>query len=89
MEYEGSPDDDTRLIIHTMSFTLRGYLFRPGDSKGLIKEAIVDFFDTNSFGLPPEEQFIQKKITFAVNPPEAGPDDPHVIDETNEDFNNC
>lgn len=89
IDYEGGAEDEDRLIIHTISLTLRGYLFRPGNARGLIKEAIVDFFDVNSFGKPPEEQFIQKKVTFAVNPGTADPDDPHTIDKTNEDFDNC
>lgn len=88
IEYEGPADDEDRLITYTFSLTLRGFLFRPGDAKGLIKTAIANFFDTNSLGLPPEEQFIQKKVTFAVNPEEAGPDDPHTIDKTHEDFDN-
>ena len=89
IDYEGAPEDDDRLIIHTLSLTLRGYLFRPSRSRGLIKEAIVDFFDTNSLGLPPEEQFIQKEVKFEVNPKDAGPDDPHTIDKTHTDFDNC
>jgi len=88
IEYEGAADDEDRLILYTFSLTLRGYLFRPVEDKGIIKTAIVDFFDINDVGQPPEEQHVQKRVTFAVDPETAGPDDPHTIIKTDEDFTN-
>lgn len=87
--YGGTQPSEDRMLVWTMTFVLRGYLFRPSDGKGLIKTAIVDFFDLNNVGKAPEERVTLKNITVAVDPEEAGPNDPHTIIETNTELNSC
>lgn len=89
IEYQGSAADEDRLIIFSLSFTLRGYLFRPTGDQDLIKKAIANFKDLNDFGEELEDQFTQVTITSEVDPETAGPEDPHTIETTTEDFIDC
>jgi hypothetical protein len=45
--YEGSFDDGPRrYIIHTLTFTMKGYFFGPVSSGGVIKRAITNLYDS-------------------------------------------
>lgn len=46
-QYQGSLSDMARrYIIHTLTFTMKGYFFGPVGSTGVIKRAIVNMFNT-------------------------------------------
>lgn len=87
--YGGVQPAEDRMLVWTMTFVMRAYVFRPSDDKGLIKTAIVDFLDTNNLGKDPEQQVVMKNVTVAVNPTTANRDDPHTIIETNTELGAC
>lgn len=42
IEYEGDRESDTRLVIYTLTFTVKGYIFGPTSSTGLITHSITN-----------------------------------------------
>ncbi len=87
-DYEGSPEDDTRIITQTLSMTLRGYIFNINklDTTGIIKKVINRYYDINDYGDDEADRFLQKRVTQEVTPPTAGVDDPYTITKTDEEF---
>lgn len=53
IEYESEADDGTehRIIIWTLNFTMRGYLYGPTKNAEIIKRAISQFFDYRTLGV--------------------------------------
>lgn len=45
VEYEGSRDSDTRLIIWTFNFTVKGFIYGQSQSRGLITHSITSIFN--------------------------------------------
>ena len=51
VEYEGGRENDTRLIIWTLNFTVKGYIFGGETNNiGLIKTAITNVYNMSTFG---------------------------------------
>ncbi len=44
---EGDTNSETRILIWTLGFTMKGWLFGPTVTSGLIQEAIMNIYDTN------------------------------------------
>jgi hypothetical protein len=45
IDYEGNKDRDTRIIIWTLNFTIKGYIFGPTSQVGLIKNSITNVYN--------------------------------------------
>lgn len=58
IEYEGVRDSDTRLIIWTLDFTVKGYIFGPTSDAKLITHSIVSIYQD----ITPQDQ-----IDFVIN----------------------
>ena len=50
IEYEGQAENETRIIIWTLSFTMHGYLFGPQSPLGYIQTSIANISDDSSIG---------------------------------------
>lgn len=74
VDTDGSYDQE-RTIQVEMQFTVKGYLYQAMGKSERIKTVIANLRSQ-------EYQTIYERITHAVDPPEAGPDDPHVIIST-------
>ena len=57
VEYEGDRDSDTRLIIWTFNFTVKGFIFGQSQSRGLITHSITSIFNQ----ITPQDM-----VTFAI-----------------------
>lgn len=53
IEYEGEVDDasEHRILIWTLNFTIKGYLYGPTKNAEVIKKAIAQFFDYKNAGV--------------------------------------
>jgi len=58
INYEGPREQDTRTIIWTLNFTVKGYLFGPVSSTGLIQTSITNILSDNT---------INNNIIFTMN----------------------
>jgi hypothetical protein len=56
--YEGDRDSDTRMVIWTLNFTAKGFIFGANTSAGLIKTSITNIYNEISAG---------ENITFNMN----------------------
>lgn len=77
--YEGTMNE-ARMIIWSLTFTVKMNLFGPVNKQGVIKRAIVDFYS---------DAELKNKIErykAEVNPFDANEDDDHTINEMFEDF---
>ena len=45
IEYEGDRDSDTRLVIYTLNFTVKGYIYGPTSATGLITHSITNVYN--------------------------------------------
>lgn len=81
-DYEGAMDS-RRQLTWTLTFTMKAWLFRPhADTSGLIKRAIVNFYDYDDT----DREVVQKRITVEVDPFEADFEDEWEVVTTIKDF---
>jgi len=45
IDYEGSSDSETRVIIYTLTFTVKGFIYGPVSSTGLITKSITNIYN--------------------------------------------
>jgi len=50
IEYEGDRDSDTRMVIWTLNFTVKGFIFGQTSSTGLITRSITNILSDNKYG---------------------------------------
>ena len=68
IEYEGDKNSETRMIIWTLNFTVKGYIFGNVSSAGLIKTSITNIFSNISA----EDTFIFNMTSPGVGTYQAG-----------------
>lgn len=50
IEYEGDRDSDTRMVIWTLNFTVKGFIFGQTSATGLITRSITNILSDNKYG---------------------------------------
>lgn len=58
IQYEGSRDSDTRMVIWTLNFTVKGYIFGATNPTNLILTSITNILDNNA---------LDTEVTFDMN----------------------
>lgn len=76
--YEGTLDEDYRLIQYTISFMAQSYIYPPVQDINVIKTSIANIHEKDGLQL--------QKYTYEVNPITADENDPHTIDVTIEEY---
>jgi hypothetical protein len=81
---------ENRYLISTFSFTLKANYYGPISETGVIKSTQIDLYATSGDGEVTQDQIETTprniRIKASVNPNSAGPNDPHTIVETVQEF---
>jgi hypothetical protein len=75
INYEGDRDHDTRMIIWTLNFTAKAFLFRDFTETGLIKDTTTNIYNKDS-------ETLTVKMEDTVDPIEATPNSEYTIIST-------